>query len=59
MLEEFLPAESFLGIGFEHASDEVFAHIGDVVDGSWEIEVFLSDHGFEFVDVLGVVGRTG
>lgn len=59
VLEELLPAEAFLGVGLEHAPDEVLAHVGDVVDGPGEVEVLLGDHGLELIDVFGVVRRPG
>jgi hypothetical protein len=58
VLEQLLPTESFLGVCFEHPSNEVFAHLRDVIDGSREVEIFLSNHCLEFVDVLGIIGRS-
>lgn len=55
MLEKFLPTHTILGIGFEHLSNELFAHVGYIIDGSWEIKVFLVDHNLELVDVLGII----
>ena len=59
MLEELLPAHSIFGVGPEHLPDELFAHVGDVVDSSREVKIFLVDHNFEFVDVFGVEGGSG
>lgn len=55
MLEELLPAEALFGVGFEHLSDEIFAHFRDIVDSSREVIVLLVYHHLQLVDVLGVV----
>lgn len=55
MLEKLLPTHAVLGVGPEHLSDELLAHVRDVVDGSREVEVFLVNHDLELVDVLGVI----
>ena len=56
MLEELFPAHSVFGVGPEHLPDELFAHVGDVVDGSGEIEILLVDHNFQLIDIFGVEG---
>lgn len=58
MLEKFLPTHSFLGIGLQHLSDQILAHVGDVVDCPREVDVLLVDHHLEFIDVLGVEWRS-
>ena len=59
MLEELLPAHSVFGVGPEHLSDKLFAHVGYVVDGSREIKILLIDHNFQFIDIFGVEGGSG
>ena len=55
MLEKFFPAHPILGVSSEHFSDELFAHIGDIVDSSRKIKVFFVDHDLELIDVLSVI----
>ena len=59
MLEELLPAHSIFGVSPEHLPDELFAHVGDVVDSSREVKIFVVDHNFEFVNIFGVEGGSG
>jgi len=58
MIEKLLPTHSLFRISFKHLSDQIFTHIWDIVDSSWELEVLLSDHGFELVDIFSVVRRS-
>ena len=59
MLEKLLPAHSIFGVGPEHLPDELFAHVGDVVDGSGEVKILLVYHNFQLIYVFGVEGGSG
>lgn len=58
MVEKFFPADSVLGVDFEHGPDKFLAHGRDPLNGVGEVDFLFLDNFGKLNDVFGVERRS-